>query len=34
MEGVALKSTLHLDRDLRKNGSITSVELADPKPAR
>ena len=34
IEGVALKATLHLDRDLRKNGAIASVELADPKPAR
>jgi hypothetical protein len=34
MEGVALKATLHLDKDMRKNGSIASVELADPKPAR
>jgi hypothetical protein len=34
MEGVALKATLHLDRDLRKNGSIASVEPAAPKPAR
>jgi hypothetical protein len=33
MEGVALKANLHLDRDLKKNGSIASVELADPKPA-
>ena len=34
MEGVALKATLHFDRDLRKNGAIASVALADPKPAR
>jgi hypothetical protein len=33
MEGVALKATLHLDRELRKNGSIASVELAEVKPA-
>jgi hypothetical protein len=33
MDGVALKPTLHLDKDLRKNGSIASVELVDPKPA-
>jgi hypothetical protein len=34
MERVALKATLHLDRDLRKNGSIASVELAAPNQAR
>jgi hypothetical protein len=34
MEQVALKATLHLDTDLRKNGSIALIELADAKPAR
>jgi hypothetical protein len=34
MEGIPLKATLHLDRELRKNGSIASVEPADLKPSR
>lgn len=34
MERVALKATLHFDRDLSKNGSIASVEPADRKPSR
>ena len=32
--GVALKATLHLDKNLKTNGSIASVAPADPKPAR
>ena len=34
MEGVPLKATLHFDKDLRKNGSVNSVEVADRKPGR
>jgi hypothetical protein len=29
MDGVALKATLHLDKDLKKNGSVAAVEVAD-----
>jgi hypothetical protein len=28
MEGVPLKATLHFDRDLKKNGSVESVQVA------
>ena len=34
MEKVPLKATLHFDKELRRNGSVESVEVAGQKPGR
>ena len=30
MEGIPLKTTLHFDKDFRKNGSVESIEVVEP----